>query len=163
MILLHAFCHIMGWTFLQHLNSLHSFPQFMTEVENNMLPFQDTLVEKTATYFLTSLFAPKSWKINFVGTLTHHAVICSECKLDAKLRHITNILLTNCYPESVIKSNIRLKIFKFKETQTFGPPKCPVYMRLPWTGPHSQLCTDKIFSSIIHCFSCVLKQFLMVT
>lgn len=57
---------------------------------------------------------PQFRKINPVKTITHHALrICSECKVDAELREITNILLANGYPEGLIKTNIRLTISKF--------------------------------------------------
>ena len=34
----------------------------------------------------------------------------------------------------------------------FGPPKCPVYVKLPWIGPAIQVFADKISSSFKRCF-----------
>ena len=34
----------------------------------------------------------------------------------------------------------------------FGPPKCPVYVKLPWTGPASNVFTEKIPLSVMRVF-----------
>lgn len=83
-------------------------------------------------------------------------VICSECKLDAQLKQITNIFLANGYPESVMLRSIRLKICKYNRIKIFSPPKCPLYFKLPRTEPHSQFFAKRISSSIMHCFSYVV-------
>lgn len=73
-----------------------------------------------------------SRKTNLVKAFTHYAfMLCSKCKLDAELKQINTIFLAHGHPESVIKTNIKLKISKFNETKTFRPRKCLVYIKLP--------------------------------
>lgn len=50
---------------------------------------------------------------------------------------------------------IRLKLSKFNEIITFGPPKNPVYMRLPYIGSYSQSYSNKI-STVMQCFNSVV-------
>ena len=45
----------------------------------------------------------------------------------------------------------------------FGPPKCPVYVRLPWIGSPSQLIADKISSSVTHCYNTAMVRTLFTT
>lgn len=110
--------------YLRHLNNLQPTLKFKMEVENkNTLPFLGVLLAKSYISFVTSLyrnptftglylrwdsFSPKSRKINPIKTLNHRALmICSESKLNAGLKKITGIFLTNDNPESVILSKIR--------------------------------------------------------
>ena len=45
---------------------------------------------------------------------------------------------------------------KFKNmNKVFGPPKCPVYFRLPWVVSASQSFADKIASSVYRCYHAV--------
>ena len=47
-------------------------------------------------------------------------------------------------------------VTRLKNTnKAFGPPKCPVYFRLPWVGSASQSFADKIASSVYHCYPAV--------
>lgn len=57
-----------------------------------------------------------------------------------------------CYPTTTER-----KILKFNGVKVFGPPKCPVYVRLPWIGPVSQVYTEKIYS-FKPCFNPFLAQ-----
>ena len=41
------------------------------------------------------------------------------------------------------------------KNKTFGPPKCPVYFRLPWVGSASQSFTERIASSVYRCYHAV--------
>ena len=96
-------------------------------------------------YLSLDSFAPKSRKINFIKTSTHHVMmICPECKLDDELKKITDIFLTNSYHESVILSNIKFIISKFHSSETFDLQKCPVYIKIPWIRSSSQFFADKI-------------------
>ena len=43
-----------------------------------------------------------------------------------------NLFLSNGYPEKVIVDTMNKTVDKFRNNiMTFGPPKCPVYVRLP--------------------------------
>ena len=82
--------------------------------------------------------------------------ICSDFKIENELKSIKNIFIENGYPEEVIDVNIRHTVTKFKSmNKFFGPPKCPVYFRLPWVGSASQSFADKIASSANHCYHAV--------
>ena len=62
----------------------------------------------------------------------------------------------NGYPVEVIDDNINLTATKFKDkNKIFGPSKCPVYFRLPWSGPASRSFADKVASSVYHCYHTV--------
>ena len=134
--------------------------------------FLDELVERRDSSFLTSVnrkptltvlyfnwhsFAPKSRKLNLIRCLSYTALnICSDCKIENELKVIKDIFIDNGYPEEVIDVNIKYTVTRFKNTnQTFGPPKCPVYFRLPWVGSASQTFADKIASSVYRCYHAV--------
>ena len=130
--------------FLDSLNSLQPSLRFTFEKESNLaLPFLDVLVEKSPSKFITSIyrkptftglylrwnsFSPPKRKTNLILTLTHRALaICSPEKLSSELNKIKSILLTNGYPEHVIKSFMATKMKQFHALPKFGPEKCPVY------------------------------------
>ena len=47
---------------------------------------------------------------------------------------------------------------RFKnKNKTFGPPKCPVYFRLPWVDSASQSFAEKIASSVYCCYAVNLR------
>ena len=144
----------------------------MEEESNGQLPFLDVLVERRDSSFLTSVyrkptfiglylnwhsFAPKSRKLNLIRCLSYKALnICSEFKIDNELRAIRDIFIDNVYPEDVIDSNIKYMVTKFKDTnKVFDPLKCPVYFRLPWVGFATESITNKIASSVYHCYNAV--------
>ena len=94
--------------------------RFTFEKESNLaLPFMDVLVEKSPFKFITSIyrkptftglylrwnsFSPPKRKTNLILTLTHRALaICSPERLPSELDKIKSILLTNGFPEHVIK------------------------------------------------------------
>ena len=80
-------------------------------------------------------FSPRKRKTNLILTLTQRALaICSPERLPSELDKIKSILLTNGYPEHVIKSFMAVKMKQFHVLPKFGPEKCPVYLRLPWLG-----------------------------
>ena len=45
----------------------------------------------------------------------------------------------------------------------FGPPKCPVYVRLPWIGSSSQLIAGKVSSSVTHCYNTAMVRTIFTT
>ena len=82
--------------------------------------------------------------------------ICSDCKIENELKAIKDIFIDNGYPEDVIDINIKHTMTKFKNlNKVFGPPKCPVYFRIPWVGSASQSFADKIASSVYRCYHAV--------
>ena len=136
------------------------------------MPFLDVLIERRDSSFLTLVywkhtftglylnwhsFAPKSRKLNLIRCLSYRALnICSDCKIENELKVIKDIFIDNGYPEEVIDVNIRYTVTRFKNTnKAFGPPKCPVYFRLPWVGSASQSFADKIASSVYRCYHAV--------
>ena len=63
-----------------------------------------------------------------------------------------DIFINNGYPKEVIDDNIKFTVTRFRnKNKTFGPPKCPVYFRLPWMGSASQFFTERIASSVYCC------------
>ena len=165
--------HSYALEFFDTLNQLHSSLSFtMEEESNDQLPFLDVLVESGDSSFLTSVyrkptftglyldwhsFAPKSRKLNLIRCLSYRALnICSECKIENELKAIKDIFIDNRYPVDVIDNNIKHTVTKFKNTnKVFGPPKCPVYFRLPWVGFASESFANKIASSVYHCYHAV--------
>ena len=135
------------------------------------LPFLDVLVEKSPSKFITSIyrkptftglylrwnsFSPRKRKTNLILTLTHRALaICSPERLPSELDKIKSTLLTNGYPEHVIKSFMAMKMKQFHALPKFGPEKCPVYLRLPWLGSVSTRFEKQVKFAVKQCFSAV--------
>ena len=111
----------------------------------------------TGLYLNWHSFAPKSRKLNLIRCLSYRALnICSEYKIENKLRDIRDIFIDNGYSGDVIDSNIKYMVTKFRDTnKVFGPLKCPVYFRLPWGGFATESITNKIASSVFHCYNAV--------
>ena len=158
--------------FLDSLNSLHPSLRFTFEKKSNLAhPFLDVLVEKSPSKFITSIyrkptftgqylrwnsFSPRKHKTNLILTLTHRALaICSPERLPSELDKIKFILLTNGYPEHVIKSFMAMKMKHFHALPKFGTEKCPVYLRLPWLGSVSTRFEKQVKSAVKQCFSAV--------
>ena len=59
---------------------------------------------------------------------------CSKAKLGSELDKIKQLLIENRYPVDILLSCIDQKLANFAAERTFGPEKCPVYLRLPWIG-----------------------------
>ena len=152
------------------LDKLHSSLRFTMEEENNgELPFLNVLVERCDSSFLTSVyrkptftglylswqfFAPICRKLNIIRCLSYRALnICNVCKIEDELKVIKDIFTNNGYPEEVIIANIKFIVTRFKnKNKTFGPPKCPVYLRLPWVGSANQSFAEMIASSVYCCY-----------
>ena len=156
--------------FVDSLNSLHPSLCFTFEKESNLaLPFLDVLVEKPPSKFITFIywkptftsqylrwnsFSPRKCKTNLILTLTHRALaICSPERLPSKLDKIKFILLTNGYPEHVIKSFMVMKMKQFHALPKFGPEKCPIHLCLPWLGSVSTRFEKLVKSAVKQCFS----------
>ena len=158
--------------FQEKLNLLHPALKFTVEKDqNNSLNFLDVLVEKEGTGFLTSIyrkptftgqyirwnsFSPKMRKISLMKTLVHRALmICSKTKLGSELDKIKQLLIENGYPTDVLLSYITQKLANFAAEKTFGPGKCPVYLKLPWIGNVSSKLEKQINKAITSCFYAV--------
>ena len=55
------------------------------------------------------------------------------------------------------------KLFIRLGITSFGPSKCPVYVRLPWIGSPSQLIADKVSSSVTHCYNAARVRTIFTT
>ena len=176
-IYIHIYMYIIFWymrIYIKDLYKLHSFLRFTMEEENNReLPFLDVLFERRDSSFLISVyrkptitrlylcwhsFAPRSKKLNLIRCLSYRALnICSDCKIEDELKVIRDIFINNGYPKEVIDDNIKFTETWLKnENKTFGPPKCPVYFRLPWVGSASQFFAERIASSVYRCYHSVM-------
>ena len=157
---------------LNSRNSLHPSLRYTFEKESNLpLPFLDVLVEKSPSKFITSIywkptftgqylrwnsFSPRKRKTNLILTLIHLALaICSPERLPSELDDVKYILLTNGYPEHVIKSFMVMKMKQFHALLKFGPEKCPIYLRLPWLGFVFTRFEKQVKSAVKQCFSAV--------
>ena len=168
-------------SFFQQLNDLHPSLTFtMDEEKDNQLLFLDVLVERRLFVFITSIyrkptftglylswdaFAPKSRKVNLIKCLTFRALkICSDNKIKSEFEQIKNLFLGNEYPEEVIVDTINKTVHKFRNNIVpFGPPKYPVYVRLPWIGSPSQLIADMVSSSVTHCYNAAMVRTIFTT
>ena len=139
--------------FSDSLNSLHPSLCFTFGKESNLaLPFLDVLVEKSPSKFITSIYRKR--KTNLTLTLTHRALaICSPERLPSELDKIKFILLTNGYPEHVIKSFMAMTMKQFHALPKFELKKGPVYLRLPLLGSVSTRFEKQVKSAVKQCFS----------
>ena len=141
--------------FLITLNRLHPALKFTFEKEHDdKLPFLDILVERTDLDFKTSVyrkptfsgqyirwesFSPCKRKTNQIATLVHRALmICTKNQLKQEIDFIKKILLDYGYAEDIVLKHISKKIAQISTAKSFGPEKCPVYLRAPWIGTTSQ-------------------------
>ena len=155
--------------FLDSLNSLHPSLRFTFEKESNLaLPFLDVLVEKSPSKFITSIyrkptftgqylrwnsFSPRKRKTNLILALTHRALtICSPERLPSEPDKIKFILLTNGYPEHVIKSYMAMKMKQFHALPKIWTRKMP---RL-FTSPMARFCFYPVWKASEICCQTVL-------
>ena len=61
-------------------------------------------------------------------------MICPKNKLDSEPDKIKQQLRENGYPADVLLSCINQNLANFAAEKTFGPEKCPEYLKLPWIG-----------------------------
>ena len=137
-----------------------------------LLPFLDLLVERCDSSFLTSVyrkrkftglylswhsFGARSRKLHLIKCLSCRALnIFSDCKIEDELKVIKDIFIDNGYPEEVIDDNIKFTVTRLKnKNKTFGPPKFPVYFRLPWVDSANQFFAESIASSVYRCYHAV--------
>ena len=110
----------------------------------------------TGQYIRWNSFSPKTRKISLIKTLVHRALmICSKTKLSSELDKIKQLLIENGYPVDVLLSCINQKLANLAAEKTFGPEKCPVYLKLPWIGNVSSKFENQINKAITYCFYAV--------
>ena len=56
--------------------------------------------------------------------------------------------IENGYPADVLLSCINQQLANFAVEKPFGPKKCPVYLKLPWTGNVSSKFENQISKAI---------------
>ena len=82
-------------------------------------------------------------------------MICSKARLGSELDKIKQLLIENGYPADVLLSCINQKLANFAAEKSFGPEKCPVYLKLPWIGNVSSKFENQINKASTSCFSAV--------
>ena len=151
----------------------------MESENNDSLAFLDVLVTRQHTSFVTTIyrkptfsglylnwfsFAPLGRKINLIRTLVHRALkICSPALLSKELDTIFNVLIENGYPRQIVSNTITKKIDNFSLPKKFGPLKCPVYIKLPWTGQIGQNFAHQVLSVVEKCFYSVNTRVIFKT
>ena len=87
--------------------------------------------------------------------------VCCDSQIEEELNTIKEIFINNGCPEEVIDNDINITVTRFKnKNKIFGPPKCPVYFRLPWIGPASQSFAETFASFVYRCYHAVkIDQF----
>ena len=110
-------------------------------------------------YLRWESFSPNKRKTSLISTLVHRALmICTKSRLKNELKQIKNILLENGYPESVIERTISKKMAQFSTPKTFGPHKCPVYLRVPWIGKPSVILDKNVTTAVETCYGSVTTR-----
>ena len=157
--------------FLIRLNSLHSSLQFTFEKKNNSLPFLDVHVEHmkgcyetkvyrkptfTGLYLHWESFTSIKHKASLESMLVHRALkICSKSQLKEEINRIKEILLDNGYPEDFVLEQISKKITQFSRLKRFGPDKCPVYLRITYTGKAALTLERNLRITVENCYGSV--------
>ena len=99
--------------------------------------------------------SPKASKISLIKTLVHRALmLCTKTKVGSELDIIKQLLFDNGYPD-VILSCIEEKLANTFHQEKFGSEKCPVYLKLPWTGNISSKFEKQINKAITSYFYAV--------
>ena len=160
----------------QRFNSLHRSLTFnMDEEKDNHLPFLDVLVDRRSFAFVTSIYRKplftgfhlvwdafdfKSMKVYLIKCLTFKFLkICSDNRIKSEFEQINRLFWGNGYSEEVIFDTINKTVDKFMNNiRSFGPPKCPVYVRLYGIGSPSQLIADKVSFSVIRRYNTVMVR-----
>ena len=85
-------------------------------------------------------------------------MICSKAKLGPELDKIKQLLIENGYPADVLLCCINQKLAYFAAEKTFGPEKCPIYLKLPWIGNVSSKFENQIRNVITSCYYAVKSR-----
>ena len=110
------------------------------------------------------VFYPLKRKASLVSTLVHRALmICSNTKLKDEIYRLKEIFLDNGYPESFVLKHISMKISQFSEPKRFGPEKCPVYLRVTYTGKASLTLEKNVKAAVENCYGSVTTRVVFVS
>ena len=71
------------------------------------------------------------------------------------MEHIVLYCILELLVQSEKSFKCQYKKLKFVAEKTFGPEKCPVYLKLPWIGNVSSKFENQINKAIISCFYAV--------
>ena len=82
-------------------------------------------------------------------------MICSKSKLKGEINRIKEILLDNGYPEEFVLKQISKKITQLSNPKQFGPDKCPVYLRVNYTGKASLTLEKNVRTAVENCYGSV--------
>ena len=82
-------------------------------------------------------------------------MICSKTKLGSELDRVKQLLIENGYPDDALISCIKQKLANFVAEKSYGPEKCPVYLKFPWIGNVSSRFENQINKAITFCFYAV--------
>ena len=85
-------------------------------------------------------------------------MICSKTKLGPELDKIRQLLIEHGYPAGVLLSCFNQILANFAAEGTFGPEKCPVYLKLPWIGNGSSKFENQISKAITSCYYAVVGE-----
>ena len=163
------------------MNDLHPSLSFtIDEEKDNKLLFLDVLVEQRSFAFVTSIyrkptftglylswdaFAPKIGKVNLIKCPTFRALkICLDNWIKSEFEQIKNLFLGNGYHKEAIVNTMNKIVDKFRnKIRPFGPPKCPVYVRLSSIGSPSQLIADMVSFSVTRCYNMAMVRTIFTT
>ena len=94
-----------------------------------------------------------------MSTLVHRALkICSKSQLKEEINRIKEILLDNGYPENFVLEQISKKITQFSRPKRFSPDKCPVYLRVTYTGKAALTPERNLQIAVENCYGSVALQ-----
>ena len=99
-----------------------------------------------------------------MSTLVHRALkICSKSKLKEEINRIKEILLNNEYLEDFVLKQISKKITQFSRPNRFGPNKCPVYLRVTYTGKAALTLERNLRIAVENCYGSVALRTVFIS
>ena len=99
-----------------------------------------------------------------MSTLVHRALkICSKTKVKEEINRIKEILLDNGYPEDFVLKQISKKITQFSRPKQFGPDKCPVYLRVTYSGKAALTLERNLRIAVENCYGSVALRTVFVS
>ena len=118
----------------------------------------------TGQYLRWESFTPIKRKASLLSTLVHRALkICSKSQLKEEINRIKEILLDNGYPEDFVPEQISKKITQFSRPKRFGPDKCPVYLRVTYTGKAALTLERNLRIAVENCYESVALRTVFVS
>ena len=87
-------------------------------------------------------------------------MICSDSRIESEIRKVTDIFSQKRIPRQCCIRSTRVKFNTYK---SFGPSKCPVYTKLLWIEPVSQVFADNISKSVMCCIYLVKVRTIFTT